>query len=203
MSREEVIKEYRVREILEAARKIIGRFGIQATTIDRVAEEAKVAKGTIYLYFPSKDELVHVAVLEGFRSMNAELFRLDDRSSQPLDRIRALIRGAFKIQASNLDFLKTFIIGNALDIEHDSPHGREFLTQYRAMLDYMAAILREAIEQGAVRDIDPDFAAYMLSELITGSLRRHVLGFASNALEADADAVVEFFLRGVKAKSCG
>ncbi|MGH7864881.1 MAG: helix-turn-helix domain-containing protein, partial [Candidatus Binataceae bacterium] len=58
-SREELIKEYRVAEILDATRRVIGRYGFQGATIDRVAEEAKVAKGTIYLYFETKDSLLH------------------------------------------------------------------------------------------------------------------------------------------------
>src|ERR1700747_3700511 len=78
MTKEEVIKEYRVREILEAARRVMARYGMQGTTVDRVAEEAKVAKGTIYLYFDTKDELVHAAVLEGMREMVAETVASDD-----------------------------------------------------------------------------------------------------------------------------
>ena len=47
MTKEAVLKEYRVRELMEAARRVIGRYGFEGTTIDRVAEEAHVAKGTI------------------------------------------------------------------------------------------------------------------------------------------------------------
>ena len=71
MTKEEVIKEYRVREILEAARRVMARYGMQGTTVDRVAEEAKVAKGTIYLYFDTKDALVHAAVQKALEIMNA------------------------------------------------------------------------------------------------------------------------------------
>jgi AcrR family transcriptional regulator len=49
VTKEDLLKEYRVREILEAARCVMARYGMQGTTVDRVAEEAKVAKGTIYL----------------------------------------------------------------------------------------------------------------------------------------------------------
>ena len=54
MTKEAVLKEYRIRELMEAARRVIGRHGFEGTTIDRVAEEAHVAKGTIYLYFSNK-----------------------------------------------------------------------------------------------------------------------------------------------------
>lgn len=201
MTKEEVIKEFRVREILEAARRVMARYGMQGTTVDRVAEEAKVAKGTIYLYFQSKDELVHAAVLEGLREMVAETVRSDDPSMPPLDRICNLIRAQYRIQASNQDFLKTLIIGNSLDIEVESQAGRDFMRVYAGYLDFVASVLQDAIDRGAIRPIDSLFAAFMLGELITGSLRRRLLKLASTPLETDADAVVELFLRGIQVTS--
>jgi AcrR family transcriptional regulator len=198
VTKEEVIKEFRVREILEAARRVMARYGMQGTTVDRVAEEAKVAKGTIYLYFQSKDELVHAAVLEGLREMVAETVRSDNPSMPPLDRIRNLILAQYRIQASNQDFLKTLIIGNSLDIEVESQAGRDFMRVYAGYLDFVASVLQDAIDRGAIRSIDSQFAAFMLGELITGSLRRRLLKLASTPLEADADAVVELFLRGIQ-----
>jgi TetR/AcrR family transcriptional regulator, fatty acid metabolism regulator protein len=202
VTREEVLKEYREREILDAARKILGHFGIQGTTIDRVAEEAKVAKGTIYLYFHSKDDLVHAAILEGIRGLQAETARADDPSLPPLERLRKLIHTSYRVQASNQDFLKTFIVGNSLDLVLDSPRGREFIAVYRETLDLVAALFKDAMERGAIRPIDPQFAAFMLTEMITGSLRRRVLGLASTPPEADAEAVIELFLKGVQAERC-
>jgi TetR/AcrR family transcriptional regulator, fatty acid metabolism regulator protein len=198
VTKEEVIKEFRVREILEAARRVMARYGMQGTTVDRVAEEAKVAKGTIYLYFQSKDELVHAAVLEGLREMVAETVRSDDPSMPPLDRIRNLILAQYRIQASNQDFLKTLIIGNSLDIEVESQAGRDFMRVYAGYLDFVASVLQDAIDRRAIRPIDSHFAAFMLGELITGSLRRRLLKLASTPLEADADSVVELFLRGIQ-----
>jgi AcrR family transcriptional regulator len=199
MTRHDVIKDYRVREILEAARTVLGRFGIEGTTIDRTAKEAGIGKGTIYLYFQAKDDLVHAAIQEGIRSLNAEMVRADDATLKPIDRLRHLIRVGFRVQASNEDFLKTFILGNSLQIEPDSPRGREYVGLYRQHLDWLAALIQDGIDKGAVRAVDPQFAATMLSEMMTASLRRRVLGITSTPIEEDADKVVELFLKGVQA----
>lgn len=199
MTKEDVVKEFREREILDAARKVIARFGIQGTTIDRVAEIANVAKGTIYLYFPSKDDLVQATLLAGLRAMTSETLASDDPSKPPLERIRNLILADHRTLASNQDFLKTLLIGNSMELELESGPGREFVRVYRAFLDFTAAILREAVASGAIRSIDPDFAAFMLGEMITGSLRRRLLKFTASPLEADAEAVAELFLKGVQA----
>ena len=49
-----------------------------------------------------------------------------------------------------------------------------------------------------VAELGGKVVGFMLGELITGSLRRRLLKLASTPLEADADAVVELFLRGIQ-----
>src|SRR5205823_5087438 len=57
-SKEEVVQEFRIQSIQDAAMRVIARKGMAAATMQDIAEEAGVAKGTIYLYFRDRDELV-------------------------------------------------------------------------------------------------------------------------------------------------
>ena len=57
-SKEEVVQEFRIQSIQEATMRVIARKGMAAATMQEIAEEAGVAKGTIYLYFRDRDELV-------------------------------------------------------------------------------------------------------------------------------------------------
>lgn len=52
-------------EILDAAVADMLAHGVPALKVDRVAEAAGVAKGTVYLYFPTRDELVRAALDRG------------------------------------------------------------------------------------------------------------------------------------------
>ncbi len=199
-TREEVIKEYRVREILEAAHRVIGRYGFEGTTIDRVAEEAKVAKGTIYLYFNNKDDLLHAAVLEGLRAIIAESYQGDRPGSPPLERIGNFVRHQFGIQSTNQDFLKAFFLESSfVTFEPGDERGEELRRLYAEYLDFVASMLRAAIETGAIRPVDPHLVAFMLSEMITGCLRRRLMNLASGPVENDAETVLELFLKGVQA----
>jgi AcrR family transcriptional regulator len=49
--------EERPRQILEAALEVFGEQGLAGARIDDIAEQAGISKGTVYLYFPSKDDL--------------------------------------------------------------------------------------------------------------------------------------------------
>src|SRR6185295_10914335 len=63
--------------LLEAA-KAFTRFGFQKASVDDIAKNAGVAKGTIYLAAPSKQELFYEVLLREVRSWNAEALALVD-----------------------------------------------------------------------------------------------------------------------------
>jgi AcrR family transcriptional regulator len=199
VGKEELIKEFRVKEILEATRRIVGRFGYEGTTIDRVADEAKIAKGTIYLYFPNKDELLHSAVVEGIRDLNRELTASDDPAAPGIQRVANLIRTMFRIQREHEDFFKALILDSRfVSFEPDDRRGEELRKVYLDMVAYVGKVLGCAMQQGAIREIDPQLAALTLSEMLTAPIRRRLLGLTSGPAEADAEAVLELFLYGVR-----
>src|SRR4051794_29937131 len=66
-------KEARPQEILEAALAVFAEKGFAAARMDDVARRAGVTKGTIYLYFPSKDELFKSLVREAIGGTLAQV----------------------------------------------------------------------------------------------------------------------------------
>lgn len=57
-TKKEIVTAFRTQEILAAARKLLDQSGLEAMTMDDIAAAAGVAKGTLYLYFQSKDDLL-------------------------------------------------------------------------------------------------------------------------------------------------
>ena len=203
MTKEAVLKEYRVRELMGAARRVIGRHGFEGTTIDRVAEDAHVAKGTIYLYFSNKEDLLHAAVFEGLRAMIDETRAADRPELPPLERLRAFVKTQFRIQSSNLDFLKAFFLESKfVTFEPGDERGEALRSIYTEHLGYLASILKSGIEAKVLRFFDADFAAFALSEMMTGCLRRRLLGLVESPVEQDADIVLDLFLKGTVAAPC-
>src|SRR5579862_2835514 len=199
VTKEEVLKNYRVSEILEAARRTIGRFGFEGTTIDRVADEARIAKGTIYLYFPNKEAMLHSAVVEGIREMTRELADKDDPRRPPIERLASLIRSMFKTQKSHEDFFKALILDSRfISYEPGDKRGEELRQVYLEWVDYFANVLRCAAEQGAIRAPDPQLTALMLAEMMTAPLRRRLLLLTDTPADDDAETVINLFLHGVR-----
>jgi AcrR family transcriptional regulator len=65
--RKEREKEQRKEEILNAAQKVFFEKGLQAATMDEVAEMAELSKGTLYLYYKSKEDIYLAVMVRGMR----------------------------------------------------------------------------------------------------------------------------------------
>jgi len=63
--RREREKEYRRNQILNAAEKLFLMYGYENVTMDGIAKECELSKGTLYLYYKSKEELFYTLVIKG------------------------------------------------------------------------------------------------------------------------------------------
>src|SRR5204862_6721360 len=100
-SKEEVVQEFRIHTIQEATMRVIARRGMTAATMQEIAEEAAVAKGTIYLYFKDRDELVEKtfdrAITELHKQDEMALER-DGKFEQKLSSVLASAMAMFREQ---------------------------------------------------------------------------------------------------------
>ena len=64
-SKEDVLGSYRREALLAAAMRVFGERGFEGATMERIADEADVAKGTTYLYYRSKQSIYDAALSHG------------------------------------------------------------------------------------------------------------------------------------------
>jgi AcrR family transcriptional regulator len=76
--------------IIVAALKAFNRMGFKKASVDDIAKDAGVAKGTVYLAAESKEDLLYQAVLHDLRVWNAELSKLIDPRGEPLEMLMML-----------------------------------------------------------------------------------------------------------------
>src|ERR1044071_1289456 len=84
----------REREILQAALRLFDGDDWQLVTIERIAQEAEIGKGTVYLHFPSKEDIYGRLALDFARRGAGKLQRIA-RALRVLDRLAAAIRVIF------------------------------------------------------------------------------------------------------------
>jgi AcrR family transcriptional regulator len=158
--------------ILAAALKLFAHEPYQAVTMDRVAASAGVAKGTLYLYFPSKDAL-YLGIL------SAELdsaHRTQQDSADPklpvVERMRRSIAVTVEFYDQRRDFLRFFAteeprLAEARNRIIEAARARNF--------DFFASLIEEGIRTGVFAPVDPRLATFA----IQGSIRSLLLFYGS------------------------
>src|SRR3954469_23598520 len=115
-TKKDVLTEFRRATILEAAIRAFARHGYRATTVDTIAAEADIAKGTIYLYYKSKVDIYHSAVKHGLSGLYAETERALSSDAGCREKLEQFIRLRFDYMSRNHDFYRIYFseFGDAL-----------------------------------------------------------------------------------------
>jgi AcrR family transcriptional regulator len=82
--------------IVVAAAKAFARFGFKKASIDEIAREARVAKGTVYLAAESKEDLLYQALLHELRDWNAQMAKQIDPRTDALELLAELGRAGLQ-----------------------------------------------------------------------------------------------------------
>ena len=175
-------KRQKVRaRIVESAMEVFSTYGYHDSTITAIAKKAKIAEGTIYLYFFNKDHLI-IEVAEEFLS---EMFeRVKQKTADivnPLEKIFAFI------DANVQEFLNNPGVSKVLVLEFQkvrvNPLEDSGFTSnaYRNYISYLTEISDVAITQGFIRKMPPEDIAHIIFGCIDYSLRIWALsGFEPN-----------------------
>lgn len=167
-------KEARPREILRAALETFAEKGFAAARLDDVAARAGIGKGTLYLYFSSKEELLQAVVREALVPNIARAERLAGTypgSSAELLRLLFAI-AARRISRSRLSAIPKLVLAEANNFPDIARfYFDEVISRGLALL---GGIVRCGIERGEFRSVDVETAARLLvAPLLFLALWRH------------------------------
>jgi AcrR family transcriptional regulator len=196
--KEDLLREFRVHEILEAACRVVAQYGFQGATIDRVAEEAKIAKGTVYLYFHNKDELLKAAVEQGIENFTTQLRAEVAEIRAPLEKLRRLVEASLKLSDAHRDFFKTLLLErNFLAASPNHPEAAQMLDLHLAHIRFIEETIQEGIQAGVLRPHNVEAAAFALNEVLRGCFQQRALGLTARSVSEDADILLELVFHGV------
>lgn len=198
-TKQDVVTEFRCSEILEAARKTFADQGFNATTMDAIAEQAHIAKGTLYLYFPSKRDIYMAALRQGIRSLNEDTRRRVEAATGVLNKLRTFVATRVEYFEQNRDFFLIYHseIGNLLP--HPGKRGGEITELYLEQVYVLDKILRSAAESGEIRDLRPDATAFAVCDLTRGVIVQRMLGWSKAELQDDIHHLLDVIWRGIAA----
>jgi len=97
MSPKRIDKDHRRRQIAHAALDLFAERGFESATVSDIARAASVSKGTIYLYFDSKEDLFFAAVAGWVDGMVSQTGDLVSRDLEPAERLRELVHAMMEV----------------------------------------------------------------------------------------------------------
>jgi TetR/AcrR family transcriptional regulator len=186
-------KEARPGELLDAALDLFVEKGFAATRSEEVAARAGVSKGTLFLYFPSKEELFKAVVRENMSGRFAEWeeeFAAFDGSTAEL--IRYCLRIWWeRIGATRASGITKLMISEARNF----PELATFYQQevIRPGMDLVRGILQRGVDRGEFAPMDLEYGVYALvAPMIFLIMMKHSLGAcAPQDYPLDAQRYVE------------
>ncbi len=190
--RKEREKEMRRKSILEAAGVVFFEKGLRAATLDEIAEKAEVSKGTIYLYFSSKEDLYCSLMTKGLLMLLETFRQSNPDESDPTGAIRLFGEAylQFSRQHSHL-FKMLAAVENPAIADHVSPEVFAALEQSSDdVLSYVATFVQRGIDTGIFRrDISAHEAVVLFWVSLSGLLNLRERSYTmrkDNVLKADS-----------------
>ncbi|MCK5124750.1 MAG: TetR/AcrR family transcriptional regulator [candidate division Zixibacteria bacterium] len=179
LDRKEREKEQRLNEILDAAERVFIANGYHNCTMDQIAEEAELSKGTLYLYFKSKE-----AIFVGLDWRGTKILR--KRFQEAYDTVEIGRQKVIEIGRSYFQFVADYplyfqMMNHAVGRPSDITQSLEEEAVYQkcqeeegATLAVLADAISCGIEDGSVADdVEPLQTAILLWAMSNGVIQLH------------------------------
>ena len=155
-------KEWTRREVLNAAKRLFFQKGFIHTSIEEIAQEARVSKGTIYLHFQSKDELYLSLMVPALQELGRLFKNLEgDLRAGRLSDGKAVVLGFFEIfkdiyeyDPDGIRIIQAFQQGDLISKMTGEPRG-EVNRLARRNFNLARSILTQAIRLKLIPKVNP------------------------------------------------
>jgi TetR/AcrR family fatty acid metabolism transcriptional regulator len=191
-------------DILNAAVKLFSERGFEPTTVDEIAAQAGVGKGTIYLYFENKEQIFRAVIEQGLRSIDKLFTAIIDSKESYLARIKALIQTQLQFVLDNQDFYRIFLkerINLPYDFTVDDESSHSLLEIHRQLNRKMNDFFSAAISDSFLRANEPELYTIALSGIVSHVAFHWLMHGSKGPLVEKTPAILEQFLHGAAQKS--
>jgi AcrR family transcriptional regulator len=199
-TREQVLRDFRTDQILEAARRVIGEVGFAEASIDRIAEAAGVARSTLYVSFEGKEDLLNQCIAQLRVGLGERVQQAVEEASGTEERLAAFLTALFEYVGSVREFFRAVMAVRGVDPFFSAPGSGtppELETLRAESQAVVEGILKDAVAAGEIASQDVAAAQDLLAVLIYGALMRRASQPAPGVAEEEALRLARAFLRGV------
>ena len=185
-------------KILEAASTIFIRKGFHKTQMEDVAEKTGVAKGTLYLYFKSKEELFAALLEYIFEKGTSGIDGIACMKTGTEEKLRLLLKKHLEFCEENQEFFE-FVheeFKNVARTLNDS-FKQKFMKKQRNILRIISEIMEQGIREKLLKPFDPLIAAMVFEGIIQSIVQGTIMLKKNKKLTDMLPVFMDIFLEGL------
>lgn len=169
--RKEREKEQRKNAIIDAAEKLFFSRGFDNVSMEEIAKEVELGKGTLYLYFKNKDSLFFAVSLRKVQKVHEMFLECIKMEVSGREKSRLIAERYLEFIQENQEFYRmSCAIGPKLFRKKQNEYTNAVMKQIKEILLLSRDVLKEGMEDGTIRnDIDP-FEMSLISYLMWNSI---------------------------------
>lgn len=193
------LKDRRRSEILEAATSIFSKRGYAPTDVQEIAALAAVGKGTVYRYFPGKEELFLSTVDHGMRKLREAVDLAANREEMPLHRLAAGVLAYLTFFDEHPEVVELFVQERAYFRDRQKP---TYFVHQEASLGPWRALFQDLLETGVVRsNLSAERITVFISDLLYGMMFTNYFGGRKSTPDAQCHDALDIIYSGILTKS--
>lgn len=197
-SKADVVSDFRRTQLLAAARDCFARSGVAGTTVDGIARTAGVAKGTVYLYYKSKEEILRQVLDDDLVQFQNDTVPVITANGDVQEKLHRFVVATLLFFDRKRDFFEQVHFEVSPDVRKKARQKMEVV--FKAQVESWRATLADAQRAGAVGPCDLPSTALMLVAVATGLAKQRLNGWSSAPMEDIAATTSATLWKGLETR---
>src|SRR4026207_2204425 len=197
-SKTDVVTDFRRTQILDAARDAFAKQGLAGTTVEGIAKRAGVAKGTVYLYYRSKEEILRQVLDEDLAELLDDTVPLLSQPGSIEQKLTAFLTASLRFFDRKRDFFEHAHFEMTPEVRRKALQKLE--TVYKAQHGAWREALTTARQAGDVGDIDADASAIAIVALASGLAKQRLRGWTATPVASSSLQASKTIWKGLAAR---
>lgn len=179
--------------IFESAIKIFSESGYRGATMDDIAANADLAKGTLYYHFKSKEEIFNFIVEEGLKILQNQVIEVQEMNVGPIEKLIKICKIQLTFLYGHTDFFKVVMS----QLWGNESRQDELRQRIRTYISEIEINIKNAMENDQIEKGDTELIAFQFFGSLCSSAIYESIHIEKISLEDIIDNTIKFTLKGL------
>ena len=191
------MKNSKAELIVDVAQRLFAKYGFKKTTIDEIAHSAHIAKGSIYYYFSSKEDIFRAVLDKENRLWSQKVREVINGASTPQEKLRAYLVTRTKYLSKLTNFYSAL---REEYLEHYAFIENIRKRYFREEIEIVKAILEEGVKKGIFKVEELGLMAFVIVAALKGLEYPWTMEIPMPDIEKSIDFLLKMSFNGLLKK---